>query len=186
MPLTRFLTRWFVAIDEQEARRLAVGDGTREVAIAAGLELLHVEHGWALWSDGQVTTSTGLPEALCAVRSLAPAAVALISEVKHSVAGGPPGIEGGWRSLARVVELVRDEVVEEAAGQGSDDAGEGEGDFETERVRRLVVRLDDGSERVWWVRTSSSAAGVSFELSEVRDPAVPKVRLPRAGAVLLN
>jgi hypothetical protein len=124
MSLTRFLTRWFVAVDEHEARRLAVGDGTREVAIVAGLELLHVENGWALWSDGQVTISTGLPEALCAVRSLAPAAVALISEVKHSVEGGPPCIEGGWRSLARVVELVRDEVVEEAAGQGSDDAGE--------------------------------------------------------------
>jgi hypothetical protein len=174
MPLTRFLTRWYVAVDEAEARRLAVGDGTTQVAIVAGLELLHVEHGWALWSDGEVTTSTGLPEALRSVRSLAPAAVALISEVKHNLGGGPPQIEGGWRSLARVVEVVRDEVTEE---------GSAEGDFEPARVRRLVVRLDDGSERVWWVRTASRAAGVTFEIS---DPAAQRVRLPRGGAALLN
>lgn len=180
MSLTRFLTRWFVAVDEHEARRLAVGDGTREVAIVTGLELLHVENGWALWSDGQVTISTGLPEALCAVRSLAPAAVALISEVKHSLEGGPPCIEGGWRSLARVVELVRDEVVEEAAGQGSDATGEG--DFEPARVRRLVVRLDDGSERVGWVRSRASADGVTFALSEVHRPSAEAVH----GSTFLN
>jgi hypothetical protein len=74
--------------------------------------------------------------------------------------------------------------VEEAAGQGSDAVGEG--DFEPARVRRLVVRLDDGGERVWWVRTSSSAAGVIFDLREVRDPVAQRGRLPRAGAALLN
>lgn len=176
MPLTRFLTRWYVAVDEHEARRLAVGDGTTQVEIAVGLELLHVEHGWALWSDGQVTTSTGLPDALRAVRSLSPAAVELISNVKHSLGGGPPRIEGSWRTLARVVELVQDEVVEERAG---------EGDFEPERVRRLVVRLEDGSERVWWVRSGACADGVTFDLGEAREPSAHPPQA-QARAVLLN
>lgn len=188
---TRFLTRWYVAVDEHEARHLAVGDGTAQVEIAVGLELLHVEHGWALWSDGQVTTSTGLPDALRAVRSLSPAAVELISNVKHSLGGGPPRIEGGWRTLARVVELVRDEVVEEGGARSAGPGGQGsvgqgsntEGEFEPARVRRLMVRLEDGSERVWWVRSGASADGVTFDLS---DPAVQKVHLPRAGAALLN
>lgn len=173
---TRFLTRWYVAVDEHEARRLAVGDGTAQVEIAVGLELLHVEHGWALWSDGQVTTSTGLPDALRAVRSLSPAAVELITNVKHSLGGGPPRIEGGWRTLARVAELVRDEVVEERAG---------EGEFEPERVRRLVVRLEDGSERVWWVRSGASADGVTFDVTEECRSASQEIR-HRAFRVLPN
>lgn len=156
----RILTR-YVAVDEQEALRLAAQDGTAEVDIAVGLEQLHAEHGWALWSDGQVTTSTGLPEALRAVRSLSPVAVELITNVKHSLDGGPPRIEGGWRTLARVAELVSDEVVEERAG---------EGDFEPERVRRLVVRLEDGSERVWWLRSGAKFDGVTFEISEKSSP----------------
>lgn len=173
MPLTRFLTRWYVAVDEQEARRLAVGDGTERVDIAVDLELLHAEHGWALWSDGQVTTSTGLPEALRAVRSLSPVAVELITNVKHSLDGGPPRIEGGWRTLARVAELVSDEVVEERAG---------EGDFEPEQVRRLVVRLEDGSERVWWLRSGGNADGVTFELADRRQGSPGAV----PGAAFLN
>ncbi len=152
--LTRYLTRWFVSVDENEAQRLAQGVGTHLPEITESLELLHAQDGWAFWSDGRVTTSTGLPDPLRAVRSLSPAAVELISGCFHGSPGGPPRIEGGWGALARVAAVEADELVE----------GRAEGPFDPPRLRRLRVRLADGAELEWWVRTAAGAEGVCFEL----------------------
>jgi len=161
MPLTRYLTRWFVSVDEREAQRLARGDGTSQLEIARDVELLHVQEGWAFWSDGQVTTSTGLSRALRSIRSLRPGAVRLISECFHNTSG-PPAIEGGWGALAQVAEVADDDLIEE---------GRAEGPFDPPRLRRLSVKLADGATRVWWVHTSSSAEGVRFEVSDACEPA---------------
>jgi hypothetical protein len=160
--LTRYLTRTCVAVNEATAVRLAKRDLTERVDIAPGLELLHAQDGWAWWSDGRVTTSTGLPDALRLIRSLAPDAAELIGEVYHSIAGGPPACAGGWRTLAAVARIERSELIEEGTSPDG---------FEPPCLRRLAVRMVDGTARELWLRTAASAEGIAFSISDHRDPA---------------
>ena len=160
--MVRYLTRTCAAVDARLAERLAEGDGTRphELEVTEGVEVVHAQNGWAFWSDGKLSTSTGLPEALRVRRSLSAAAVELISHVRHS-SPGAPALAGGWQELARVEAWLEDQVVEE---------GQAEEPFEPPRLHRLQVRLRNGAERVWWVRTAASFEGVTFALSDAPGP----------------
>ncbi len=157
--MVRYLTRSCVAVDARQAERLAAGDGTRphQLEVAHDIDLVHAENGWALWSDGRVTTSTGLPEALWGVRSLSTAAVELISNVKHGAPGSPAGLAGGWRVLAQVAEIEGRDLLE---------VGLAEPPYDPPQLHRLRVRLVDGSKRIWWLQMAASAEGVRFELSD--------------------
>lgn len=161
--MVRYLTRSCVAVDAHQAERLAAGDGTQphQLEVALDVDLVHVENGWALWSDGRVTTSTGLPEALWGVRSLSAAAVELISNVKHGTPGSPAGLTGGWGALACVAEVEGDDLLEEYPNDPP---------YDPPQLRRLRVRLVDGTKRMWWLRTAGSAEGVHFELSDAPGP----------------
>jgi len=163
--MVRYLTRSCVAVDAHQAERLAAGDGTQplQLEVAHDVDLVHVENGWALWSDGRVTTSTGLPEPLWEVRSLSAAAVELISNVKHGTPGSPAGLAGGWRALAQVAEVEGNDVLE---------VGPVEPPYDPPQLLRLRVRLVDGTKKVWWLRTAVSAQGVRFEVSDARKPGV--------------
>ncbi|NEQ42049.1 MAG: hypothetical protein F6K00_00220 [Leptolyngbya sp. SIOISBB] len=107
--MARFLTRCYAAVTWLEALRLAALDQTPITSIrqASNVELVHRTEWWAWWSDERLTTAIGLPESLCP-ESLSPDAVSLISEVWESDSPAP---ECGWRTLAQVQQILREERV---------------------------------------------------------------------------
>jgi len=135
--MARFLTRRYVAVTWAEAIRLAQVDGTpwSEIRQADEGYLLHREEWWAWWSDGRLTTAISLPSSLCP-QSLAPDAVALISEVVESYGGAPAC---GWETLARVEQVLRREWLP---------APESTGGYDWITLEQLTVRFTDGSEGV--------------------------------------
>jgi hypothetical protein len=135
--MARSLTRRYVAVTWTEAIRLAALDGTpwAEIRHDEDVQLLHREEWWAWWSDGQLTTAISLPESLCP-QSLAPDAIALISEVWESYATAP---QCGWITLARVAQVLSRERQPQPENTGA---------YQWVTLEILTVRFTDGSEGV--------------------------------------
>jgi hypothetical protein len=157
--VTRYITRRYTTTDAKEAERFAADEGAAVLEITEGLDLVHAENGWALWSDGKATTSTGLTDAQRRVRSLTPAAVRQISDAWASESG-PPRLAGGYETLARIAELVREEVVEQEPGEPG---------FSPSQLLRFDVRMRDGAERSLWVFTASYAEGYRYDVHDTRE-----------------
>ncbi|WP_416671425.1 hypothetical protein [Egbenema bharatensis] len=148
----RYLTRRYVAIDWDEAVRLAGLDQTpiAEIRYAAEAELIHRTEWWAWWSDELLTTAIGLPESL-QPQGLSPDAVDLITDVWESNSLFP---QCGWSLLAQVQHILSIELV----------LGSGQG---TERLltwEQLTVELGDGQQRVLYRVWGRSDEGYSCQI----------------------
>jgi len=152
--LTRYLTKNYVAIDEREAQRLAAIDKTTAIHVTPGLELVHAvtSGSWALWSDGQITTGIGLPRHARG-GDLSADAVRLIDSAYGSDSREPRGI-GGYRFLATVAKILREEVVAAAPQHGV---------YAAPSLTRFDLQLLDGSERSIWVDSRGYCEGYSWE-----------------------
>jgi hypothetical protein len=113
----RYLTRRYVAVDRDEAVRLAGLDHTpiEEIRYAAEAELIHRTEWWAWWSDELLTIAIGLPESL-QPQGLSSDAVDLISSVWAS---NSPQPECGWSLLAQVRRILTSESLSVEVGYSS-------------------------------------------------------------------
>jgi hypothetical protein len=129
----RYLTKRYVAVDWDEAVRLARLDQTpiQEIRYAAEAELIHRTEWWAWWSDGLLTTAIGLSEFLNP-QGLSADAVELISSVWAS---NSPQPECGWSLLAQVRQILTLERGSVAASYPTDNSSGWE---------HLIVELCDG------------------------------------------
>ncbi|PSB23145.1 hypothetical protein C7B61_11600 [filamentous cyanobacterium CCP1] len=100
----RYLTRRYVAVDWDEAVRLAGLDQTpiAEIRYTADAELIHRTEWWAWWSDELLTIAIGLPESLNP-QGLSTDAVELMSDVWGSDSPQP---QCGWRTLAKIQSIL--------------------------------------------------------------------------------
>jgi hypothetical protein len=149
----RYLTRRYVAVDWDEAVRLAHLDQTpiEEIRYAAEAELIHRTEWWAWWSDELLTLAIGLPESL-APQGLSADAVELITEVWESNSLAP---QCGWALLAQVQRILNIELMLRS-GQGS------------ERLltwERLTVELGNGQQRMLYRVWGRSDEGYSCQIS---------------------
>jgi hypothetical protein len=130
----RYLTRRYVAVDWDEAVRLAGLDQTpiAEIRYTAEAELIHRTEWWAWWSDGLLTIAIGLPESLNP-QGLSPDAVELISSVWAS---NSPQPECGWSLLAQVRRILTSESLSVEVG------------YSSPRWERLGIELCDGQRSI--------------------------------------
>lgn len=161
----RYRTGSFVALDRDEALRLADFDNTpREQVEVDDAEIVHSTPCWTWWSDHVLTHSVGLPRWTLEVRSLPPVACELISSVVlgRGRARDPRPPACGFELLSRVSSLVRAVTLCEE---------------ETHSVERFDVRVGDGTMTLWMVSRSSPAlvdihARPIFRLSEMLSEAL--------------
>jgi hypothetical protein len=113
----RYLTRRYVAVDGDEAVRLARLDQTpiEEIRYSAEAELVHRTEWWAWWSDGLLTTAIGLPEPL-QPQGLSADAAELITDVWNSDSPQP---QCGWQMLAQVQRVLHREILSIGEPRGS-------------------------------------------------------------------
>ncbi|MEM9219172.1 MAG: hypothetical protein AAGD25_33160 [Cyanobacteria bacterium P01_F01_bin.150] len=102
--MARYQTRRYVSISWIDATRLARIDGTPldDVLEFPDARLLHRTEWWAYWSDGQLTTAIGLPEAW-ELQSLSVIAESLIAQVWMSKSRSP---HCGWATLADIQDVI--------------------------------------------------------------------------------
>jgi hypothetical protein len=103
------MTRHYVAIDRNEAVRLANLDSTllSDIRCHENVQLLHRTHWWAWWSDERLTTAIYLPDNL-RPDGLSKDAAALIFEVWISDLIAP---RCGWAVLAKIKRVLSSEIV---------------------------------------------------------------------------
>lgn len=128
----RYITNWHVAVNEPDARKWQQHDHNRwdEVEITRGLEIVHADPVFAVWSDERVT---GAIYHIPPGGPLSPDAVALLRLVSEA---GWSTVEGGPGILARVAHITGRETI---------DPGTASRPHERERFEQLTVAWNDGS-----------------------------------------
>lgn len=156
--MRRYLTRWYVATTEREAKRLAEIDHTpiEEVKITEDVELLHVvsDPDWAYWNDGRFTTGIGLEEEArkTSPQILSSDARKLISAVRGA---DGPGVflEGGFRKLAKVDRILQERAVK---------TGPRRGHYARQKIEAMNIRLLDGTEHTWYAYSEGYIEGYLY------------------------
>ena len=144
---------------------LAARQGLQSVAILVSeATILHATGDWAFWSDGRFSTAIGLPVWATQIRSLAPAAVDLISASRGSDSGPPTAI-GGYKALADVVACVESTVA----------VGPPRGHYHRATLERLDLTMRDGSTRTIYRYTMGYCEGYVYELGPTIDSVLPEV-----------
>ena len=150
--MTRYLTDWYAATDLAEAQRLAKIDGCKQISTMPDVSVLHCTGSWALWSDGHITTSIGLPESVRGARHLSDDAVNLISSCCGSDSGRP---DVGWALLIRVARLAEQTLLAQGGARGV---------YASLRVSRLSLELTDGTKDTIYEITEGYPEGYGYEL----------------------
>ena len=101
-----------------------------------------------------MTTSNGLPEIVKAKR-LTPDAERLISKA-HGADAGIVDLSEGMLSLAAVDTILREEMLKEGSPRGN---------YPPPNIKRMRVRLRDGSEDTWYVYNEEYSKGYLFGVS---------------------
>lgn len=157
----RYVAGPYVALDRAEAERLAAIN--RNPIVVSDADILHCTPEWCFWSDGKFTTSCGLPAWAKKVRSLAPAAVDLITSAYGSDSGQPTKV-GGYKALAEVTSYTETRI----------DTGPSRGYYAPAKVDRLDLTLLDGSVRTIYRYTAGYCEGYAYELGNTLDDVLPR------------
>lgn len=147
----RYQTKWFVALCRVEAERQAKRDGTMQIRKTEA-DLVHCDSSWALWSDGVITGTIGLPKWVHAISSLTRDACKLISAVWGSDSSTPAI---GWALLTQIAEITNEETV---------DTGVARGHYAPACIERITARLVDGSSIIIYSYSEGYPEGYRFEL----------------------
>lgn len=152
--LTRFLTRDYAAVEEDEARRLVEID-KGGIEVSPDVELIHVGAGdnWALWSDGRITTAIGLPRHCRLAKGLSKDASRLIGDARGSDSGAPKEI-GGYAFLSQVAEITSEETVARGGDRGR---------YARETLTKIGLKMLDGSHTSIVVFTVGYSEGYAWE-----------------------
>lgn len=140
----------YVALDHAEATVLAKVAGA-SITVAPA-QVVHVGSGWALWSDGELTTSSGLPKWTRELRGVSPDAAALANQIRGSDSGSP-GV--GWAAVFAVEKILGSAPVTHARQVSA---------YYGLKVDALTVRLVGGEEVVWWRYQEGYGDGYACEL----------------------
>ena len=159
----------YVALDHAEAMVLAkIAGASVKVAPA---QVVHVGSGWALWSDGELTTSAGLPKWTRELRGVSPDAASLADQLRGSDSGSP-GV--GWAAVFGVEKILRVEPVTHARQVSA---------YYGLKVEALTVRLVGGEEVVWWRFMEGYGDGYACELHGSLEALRASLLPPKAGYV---
>lgn len=151
----RYLTKCYVALDRVEAERHAELDHTDPVSIkVADASLVHVASSWALWDDGVLTGTIGLPAWTQRIKSLTKYAERLISDVQASDSGSPAC---GFKLLTSIDAIEGEETLVQE--------GPKTGGYAGIQVKRLALRLKDGSHTTLYSYTEGYFEGYAYELA---------------------
>ena len=162
----------YVALDRISAERLANIRGV-SVKVESGVEIVHSTDRWAFWSDGIVTTAIGLPKWACAVKTLSTDAERIYSLYRSS---DSCELYVGRDGVFSVATIVSEETVSVEIG--------GSAIYAPPRVKKMRVKLTNGSEADWWLHTEGYPEGYSYDLfpslEELQAALKPKPPLPQA------
>jgi len=161
----RYKTKRYAATDENNARRLASIDKTPwkdvEVSDAQPVHVSPGIYGWVLWDDGIFTSTAGYdgPE----VQSISKDAESLISA---SLGSDSPSPRSRLHEIAEVEKVLSEDDLW---------TGPSRGVYARDRLSRVRVRMKDGAQRRYLVRSGGHFEGYEFEIFDTLDDALHDV-----------
>lgn len=156
----------YVALDRHEAERLLKVQGNGKIQVDE-VDLVHAQNGWAVWSDGRVTTGIGLPAWTRSIKGLSDAAAGMVSAIRGSDSGSP---SVGWKAVLNVEQII--EETTELLGPGSG------GHYAKPRAIRTVVALKGGEKVTWWIYTEGYSEGYAFEIYPSKSELLKSLEIP--------
>jgi len=148
---TRYVTKWYVSISEDEAHRQAEIDKTpvEQIGITPDVEILHTTGNFTFWSDGKITAHvSNIPYGGC----LTPDAVRIIDDVRGSDGGY---VEGGLLLLTKIARVLDRQALS---------FGEPRGVYAREKVEEWFVEWVDGTHGKLYIHTAGYFEGYQFDV----------------------
>lgn len=151
--MTRYITRWYITNDPDEAQRLAAIDRipAHEIKTKQDVEPLHIGEGWSYWSDGRLIKQTW-GGARPPVTSLTRDAVRLIDLVMGSDTGH---VHGGWERLVHIDKVLDKQLIAAEPGYGH---------YAGPTIEQLRVRWLDGTEQDLYTYSRGYFEGYQFDI----------------------
>ncbi|MGP9551763.1 hypothetical protein [Halomonas sp. AOP42-D1-22] len=147
----------YVMLDQESAKRTANHLKLAVSNVTEGVEVVHCGPHWALWSDDVITTKTGLPAWVKAIKSLSDDAEEIITMFR--------GSDSARLHVPLKAVLNLQAIINRSTETLTHDGGI----YAPKKVERLNVQLHSGSAETWWLHTAGYVEGYAFDLYASKD-----------------